>query len=104
MDTYNRKELLLSCVRDDLQISDNMALSDDVLTALPRNLRSVYVLWRDGEDLRGTMSKSSFYRYRTQILKHGIDISITQDNKRNNVVPLIRYLEAEPAAIPQWSL
>lgn len=97
------KELLLSCVRDDLQISDNMALSDDVLTALPRNLRSVYVLWRDGEDLRGTMSKSSFYRYRTQILKHGIDISITQDIKRNNVVPLIRYLEAEPAAIPQWA-
>ena len=97
------KELLLSCVRDDLQISDNMALSDDVLTALPRNLRSVYVLWRDGEDLRGTMSKSSFYRYRTQILKHGIDISITQDSKRNNVVPLIRYLEAEPAAIPQWA-
>jgi II/X family phage/plasmid replication protein len=49
------------------------------------------------------MSKSSFYRYRTQILKHGIDISITQDSKRNNVVPLIRYLEAEPAAIPQWA-
>jgi II/X family phage/plasmid replication protein len=49
------------------------------------------------------MSKSSFYRYRTQILKHGIDISITQDSKRNNVVPLIRYLEAEPATIPQWA-
>lgn len=97
------KELLLSCVRDDLQISDNMTLKDDVINTLPPRLRMIYHSWLNGDDLRQIMSKSAFYRWRTQMLAYGIDISIVQDSERSNVVPLIRYLEAMPADIPQWA-
>jgi II/X family phage/plasmid replication protein len=97
------KELLLSCIREDLQISDNMALSDNVLNTLPVRLRGFYALWLNGEDLRQTLPKNTFYRYKRQFLEHGIDISMIQETKRNNVIPLIRYLEAEPAQIPQWA-
>lgn len=97
------KELLLSCIRDDLQISDNMTLKDDVINTLPPRLRMIYHSWLNGDDLRQIMSKSAFYRWRTQMLAYGIDISIVQDSERSNVVPLIRYLEAMPADIPQWA-
>lgn len=97
------KELLLSCIRKDLQITDNMPLPDDLVAQLPRPLRSSYVLWRSGEDLRQTLSHQTFYRHRNALLAYNIDITIVQEKERNNVIPLIRYLEAEPAEIPQWA-
>lgn len=97
------KELLLSCVRDDLQISDNMTIKDDVLASLPTRLKGVYALWCNGDDLRSTMSKTAFYRWRSQLLPYGVDISVIQSSKRSNIVPLIRYLEAVPAEIPTWA-
>ena len=49
------------------------------------------------------MSKTAFYRWRKQLLEYGIDIAILNQDNRSNVVPLIRYLEAEPAQIPDWA-
>ena len=97
------KMLLCSLVLDNLEITDNMALPDDLLSTLPTRLKGIYALWLNGEDLRQSLPKNTFYRYRRQFLEHNIDISIVQDGKRNNIVPLIRYLEAEPAQIPQWA-
>lgn len=96
-------ELLLSCIQDDLQISDNMPLTDDLLDTLPTRLKGVYSLWLAGNDLRSMYPKNTFYRYRKQLLPYGLDISIIQDNQRSNVVPLVRYLEAMPASIPDWA-
>lgn len=95
--------LLQSMVLDNLELSDNMTLPDDILHTLPNKLRSTYVLWKDGEDLRQTLSKPTFYRHRIQLLEFGIDISIAQESKRNNIVPMIRYLEAEPVGVPSWA-
>lgn len=97
------KMLLCSLVLDNLEITDNMSLPDQLLNTLPPRLRGIYALWLNGEDVRQSFSKSSFYRYRRQFLEYGIDISIIQDKQRNNIIPLIRYLEAEPASIPQWA-
>lgn len=97
------KLLLQSMVLDNLELSDNMALPDDILYTLPNKLRSTYILWKDGEDLRQSLSKPTFYRHRTQLLSFGVDISVAQETKRNNIVPMIRYLEAEPAGIPSWA-
>jgi II/X family phage/plasmid replication protein len=99
----NGKMLLCSLVLDNLEITDNMALPDDVLSSLPSRLKGFYALWLNGEDLRQSFSRASFYRYRRQFLEYGIDISIVQDKQRNNVIPLVRYLEAQPAEIPQWA-
>jgi II/X family phage/plasmid replication protein len=97
------KMLLFKLVLDDLEMSDNMPLPDEVLKSIQPRLRHIYVLWKDGEDLRQTYSKAQFYRYRKAMLQYGIDISILQEKEKSNVIPLIRYLEAVPAQIPQWA-
>ena len=97
------KMLLSQLVLDDLEMSDNMPLHHDVLNELPAKLRLVYQSWIAGDDLRKILPKNTFYRYRRQMLEHGIDISLLQEKEKSNVIPLIRYLEAVPAEIPQWA-
>lgn len=97
------KELLLSCIRDDLQISDNMTIQANNLDILKPSLRLTYQAWLAGDDLRKILPRATFYRYRAQLLKYGVDISVIQTSERTNVIPLVRYLEAEPASIPYWA-
>lgn len=97
------KMLLCSLVLDNLEITDNMALPDDLLGSLPTRLKGIYALWLNGEDLRQSLPKNTFYRYRRQFLEHNIDISIINEKQRNNIIPLVRYLEAQPAEIPVWA-
>jgi II/X family phage/plasmid replication protein len=97
------KMLLSRMVLDDLEMSDNMPLPDEILKTISPRLRHIYVLWKDGEDLRQSYSKAQFYRYRKAMIQYGIDISLIQEKEKSNVIPLIRYLEATPAEIPQWA-
>ena len=88
-----------------LQLSENMALDQSILETLPKSLTPVYALWEQGQDLRRFYSKTAFYRWRTKLLEHGIDISIVKDldAEPSNIVPMIRYLEAVPMGIPDWA-
>lgn len=90
---------------DKLQLSDNMTLSDDVLTSLPRNLVAPYTLWTAGHDLRQFYSKAQFYKHRKALLAYTIDISVLQEKEvqSNNIVPMISCLNAQPMGIPQWA-
>lgn len=97
------KMLLCSYVLDNLEMSDNMTLQPKNLEILKPRLRMVYQTWLAGDDLRKVLPKNTFYRYRRELLQYGIDISIVQLNERKNIIPLIRYLEAEPAEIPCWA-
>lgn len=97
------KMLLCSHVLSNLELSDNMPIPDDVLNSLPMRLKGFYALWLSGEDLRAQMTKATFYRYRTAFLPYGIDIGLVQESSKSNVVPLVRYLEAIPASIPDWA-
>lgn len=97
------KMLLQTMVLDNLELSDNTMLDTTVLNVLPARLRLVYQTWLNGDDLKHMFAKNTFYRYRRQLLEYGIDISIIQDNPNGNVIPLIRYLEAQPVAIPDWA-
>ena len=47
----------------------------------------------------------TYYRYRKELLEFGIDIANVQDVDKplDNVVPLVRVLEALPASIPDWA-
>ncbi len=89
-----------------LEMTDSLKLTNHEIENLPPRLRSSYTLWKDGHDLRMLLSKPTFYRHRSELLNHGIDISIQQDRdtSMNNVVPLIRTLEAVPAEIPDWAI
>lgn len=95
--------LLQTMFLDNLELSDNMIMQTDVLDTLIPRLRLVYQSWVAGDDLKQILPKNTFYRYRRQLLEHGIDISIVQSENRSNVIPLIRYLEAQPVGIPDWA-
>lgn len=99
------KMLLLQVVRS-LDMSNNFKLSDKVLDSLPRKLRTYYKLWLYGEDLRQEMSRPTFYRVRKQLQAYDIDIALVRDVDKpaDNVIPLIRVLEAEPVGIPDWAI
>ena len=98
------KMLLLTHVRG-LEMSNQFMLSDDVLDALPTKLRAYYKLWLMGEDLRIDLPKRTYYRIRKELKEYDIDIALVRDVDKpvNNVVPLIRVLEAEPVGIPDWA-
>ena len=89
-----------------LHVSGAFMLETEVLDGLPGRLQAAYQLWRDGHDLRGMFSRPTFYRYRSGLLKHGIDIAVRQERAgpdTSNVVPLRVVLVAQPATVPDWA-
>ncbi len=49
------------------------------------------------------LPKPTFYRHRKELLSFGIDINFYCESPySNNVVPLVRTIEAKPAKIPSW--
>ena len=86
-------------------MSNNFRLDDGILDSLPRKLRTYYKLWLHGEDLRLELSKPTFYRIRNQLKQYDIDIALVRDVEKpvDNVVPLIKVLEAKPVGIPYWA-
>lgn len=88
-----------------LDMADQFSLTPDSLDGLPGRLIAVYKLWKDGEDLRALYPKASFYRYRAELLKHGIDINVRQPAKPENVIPLVRVLRPEAISqVPDWAV
>ena len=77
------------------------------LDGLPPRLLGVYQLWRDGHDLRGIYPRNTFYRYRRELLRSGIDIGVKQERSgsdMSNVIPLRTVLHAYPVGVPQWAV
>ena len=91
-----------------IEMKGQIKLTPKEFKTLPRKLKSTYSLWLNGYDLedRDVITKSTFYRHRAELLECGIDISIPPENAPNqseNIIPLIRILEAKPASIPLWA-
>lgn len=101
-DIDTAQELLLEYISK-LEMSDLYMLKDDVLDTLAPRLRLTYQAWLNGDDLKSVLPRPTFYRYRKQILEYGIDISTKSPKEKNNVIPLIRVLEAKPVGIPDWA-
>jgi hypothetical protein len=58
------------------------------------------VAWRDGADLRKRLSKPTYYRYRRELLKYGIDIAIPANIQR--LKTRVEIIELAPVAVPAW--
>ena len=86
-----------------LNMSDVRTLPAEALDSLPSGCRLAYQTWIEGHDLKSMLARPTFYRYRTQLLKHGVDIATVQPRENANVVKLYRVLEAVPMAIPDWA-
>ncbi len=96
-------EVLLLEYLSKLEMGDVYMLKDDVLNSLPPKLRLVYQSWLNHDDLKTILPRASFYRYRKELLAYGLDISTKSPKEKNNVIPLIRVLEAKPVGIPDWA-
>lgn len=49
--------------------------------------------------------RATFYRYRSDFLKLGIDIAIRQPSEPENVIPLVRVLKPEAISqVPDWAV
>jgi II/X family phage/plasmid replication protein len=79
------------------------SLSSSVLDSLKPSVRMAYQSWESGVDLRGIVSRPTFYKYRASLLPHGIDIAVPNPKEKSNVVPLVRVLEAMPVGVPDWA-
>ena len=88
-----------------LNMSDQFSITPVNLEGLPARLIAVYTLWKEGVDLRAMFPKASFYRYRSDLLKQGIDIAIRQTSKPVNVILLVRVLRPEAITqVPNWAI
>lgn len=78
-------------------------ISAALLGELRPSLRVAVQAWEAGADLRASLSRATFYRYRAELLPHGIDLATVLPRENANVVPLVRVLEAVPASVPEWA-
>ena len=99
------KMLLLELIKG-LEMSNNIRLTDEVIATLPTRVKMSYFTWLAGEDLKQILPRPTFYRYRAELKKYDIDIGIIRDMKedKNNVIPLVRVLEAQPVGVPDWAI
>lgn len=89
----------------DMTMTTTRTLPDDVLAQLSAAQRTAYLAWLSGADLRDVMPHRSFYRLRSKLLPHGIDLATVMPKEGPcNVVPLHRVLEAVPATVPDWAI
>jgi II/X family phage/plasmid replication protein len=97
-------ETLHSELMADLSVT-NAEIPGEELEQLPPRLRLVYRAWKAGDDLRRTLPARTFYRYRKQLLEHGIDIAAQQPGKPDsNVTPLRVVIHAQPVGVPSWAI
>ena len=81
-----------------MKINQTFKLTEQQQAELPPRLTAVYRLWKSGEDIRNIYTRSTFYRYRSDLIPYGIDIS-TPAPSSPGAVPLIRYLQADHLSV-----
>jgi II/X family phage/plasmid replication protein len=87
-----------------IQMADQFSLTPEMLDGLPPRLRLVYEAWKNGKDMRQLLPLRTYYRYRKELLKRGIDISVRQPAQSDDVIPLVRALRPQAIAqVPDWA-
>jgi len=87
-----------------VEMATQAQIASDELMSLSRTLRSTYLTWQHGADVRNGMAKPTFYRHRTELLHYGVDIAIPNDcESGGNVIPFFTVIEAKPVSTPDWA-
>ena len=87
-----------------VQMADQFSLTPEILDGLAPRLRLVYEAWKNGRDVRQLLPLRTFYRYRKELLAHGVDIGVRQPGQPDNVIPLVRALRPQAIAqVPEWA-
>lgn len=94
---------LLRPILGSMTMTTTTTLPASVLESFRPTLRAAFAAWEAGHDLRAMFPRPTFYKFRKELLVHGIDIATVQQQETSNVVPMIRMLEAVPASVPDWA-
>lgn len=87
-----------------LEMPEKLRLTATEIAELPPRLIGAVRLWESGHDLRNVYPKSTFYRYRSELMEFGIDV-LAIPSAASNVVPLISFLDAKhEARVPSWAI
>lgn len=94
----------------DMQTEDRVyALFNDVIGGevhvdefleIPGRAGELAVAWRDGADLKKRLPQNTYYRYRRELLKYNIDISIPCNVTR--LRQRVEVIAVSPAPVPEW--
>lgn len=106
--TENTPDEKVNELLNGLNMSEQHTLSATTLEGLQPRLIGVYHNWKDGHDLKKILPKNTFYRYRREFLKRGIDIAVKQGNRAEpapNVIEFRRVLRpVRCEQIPAWAI
>lgn len=84
-----------------VKMSEQVKINSAELSNLKPVIRSTYLSWIHGVDMSAVLKQPTFYRHRSELLKHGVDISIPhQETGVNNVIPLKTVIVGQPYQIP----
>lgn len=72
----------------------------DSFLEIPGRAGELAVAWRDGADLKKRLAQNTYYRYRRELLKYGIDIAIPSNVKR--LQQRVEVIAVSPAVVPDW--
>jgi II/X family phage/plasmid replication protein len=88
-----------------LTVPDNIELAPTTLEGLSPRLRLAYSAWLRGDDLRATLPRMTFYRYRKELLKVGVDLlSLRASEPRRPTLQLVNVINAVPVSVPEWAV
>lgn len=80
-------------------IIDGSAVVDEYLE-IPGRAGELAVAWRDGADLKKRLAQNTYYRYRRELLKYGIDIAVPCNVHR--IRQRVEVVTLSPAVAPAW--
>lgn len=72
----------------------------DSFLEIPGRAGELAVAWRDGADLKKRLAQNTYYRYRRQLLKYGIDIAVPSNVTR--LRQRVEVIALAPAPVPEW--
>jgi II/X family phage/plasmid replication protein len=87
-----------------LNVPDNIELAPATLQGLSPRLRLAYSSWLRGDDLRATLPRRTFYRYRKDLLSFGVDLLTLRPAERRSTLQLVNIINAVPASVPAWAV
>lgn len=97
-------DMLFTAAMGKLTVPDNIDLAPAILDTLTPRLRLAYMAWQRGDDLRATLPRKTFYRYRKELLGHGIDLlSLRPAEARRSTLQLVNVINAVPVGVPTWA-
>ncbi len=97
------REIVLERIKA-FRLPENVFLGSSVISNLQPRLQLAYDGWKTGKDLRGLFTRPTFYRYRKELLPHGIDISCASGKEQTEFeIPLKSFLERPPVEVPEWA-